>query len=81
MPVVQKFLLILVLMQHDGSFTYEKTLSDSGCPPRELIMINMNTRQKPVNLCRGMAHAFQYYLREDRQRDRNIRTDFGETWR
>ncbi len=46
MPVVQKFLLILVLMQHDGSFTYEKTLIDSGCPPRELIMINMNTRQK-----------------------------------
>lgn len=46
MAVVQKFLLIIVLMHQDGSFTYEKTLSDVNCPPRELIMINMNTRQK-----------------------------------
>tara|TARA_B100001250_G_scaffold413717_2_gene448782 strand:+ start:2807 stop:3013 length:207 start_codon:yes stop_codon:yes gene_type:complete len=46
MAVVQKFLMILVLMNADGSFTYEKTLVDGGCPPAELILMNMNARQK-----------------------------------
>lgn len=46
MEVIQKFLMILVILNHDGTFTFEKTLVDSGCPPAELIMINMNTRQQ-----------------------------------
>jgi hypothetical protein len=46
MEIIQKFLLILVTLNHDGSFSYEKTLVNDGCPPAELITINMNTRQK-----------------------------------
>ena len=33
-------------MHPDGSLTYEKTIVDGGCPPPELIMMNMNARQK-----------------------------------
>jgi hypothetical protein len=46
MPIIQKFLLILVLMHTDGSFTFEKTLVNGGCPSPEIIMMNMNVRQK-----------------------------------
>lgn len=46
MAVVQKFLLILVLMHTDGSFTFEKRLVDGGCPPPESILMIMNSRRK-----------------------------------
>ena len=45
MAVIQKFLLILVMMHPDGSFTIEKTLADVNCPPQETIMMLMNARQ------------------------------------
>ena len=45
MPVIQKFLLILVLMHTDGSFTFEKTLVNGGCPPPETILMLMNARR------------------------------------
>ena len=45
MAVIQKFLLILVLMHTDGSFTYEKTLVNGGCPPKETILMLMNARR------------------------------------
>jgi hypothetical protein len=46
MPVIQKFLLILVLMHTDGSFTFEKRLVDGGCPPPELILMLMESRRE-----------------------------------
>ena len=46
MPVIQKFLMILVLYHADGTFTYEKTLVDHGCPPIEIIQMNMNIRRE-----------------------------------
>ncbi len=46
MPVVQKFLLILVLMHTDGSFTFEKKLVDGGCPPPEVILMLMDSRRE-----------------------------------
>ena len=45
MAVIQKFLMILVLYHADGTFTYEKTLVDGGCPPIELVQMNMNARR------------------------------------
>lgn len=45
MPIIQKFLLILVLMNHDGSFTFEKTLVNNGCPPPETILMLMDARR------------------------------------
>tara|TARA_Y100000401_G_scaffold116885_2_gene123807 strand:- start:202 stop:429 length:228 start_codon:yes stop_codon:yes gene_type:complete len=45
MAVIQKFLMILVLYHADGTFTYEKTLVDGGCPPIELVQMNMNVRR------------------------------------
>ena len=45
MPVIQKFLLILILMNSDGSFTFEKNLVDGGCPPPETILMLMNARR------------------------------------
>ena len=46
MAVIQKFLWIVVLLHTDGSFSFEKRLVDGGCPPREIVMINMDMRQK-----------------------------------
>jgi len=46
MPVIQKFLLILVLMHTDGSFTFEKTLVNGGCPSTETILMLMNARRE-----------------------------------
>ena len=46
MPVIQKFLLILALLHHDGTYTFEQTLVSGGCPPQEFIMMNMEARQK-----------------------------------
>lgn len=45
MEVIQKFLLILVLMDFDGSFTTEEHILDGACPPKELIIATMMQRE------------------------------------
>ena len=32
-------------MHTDGSFTFEKTLVNGGCPPTESILMSMNARR------------------------------------
>ena len=39
-------LLIIAIFHHDGTYSFEQTLVSGGCPPREMIMMNMEIRQK-----------------------------------
>ena len=58
MPVIQKFLLILILMNSDGSFTFEKNLVGGGCPPPETILMLMNARRDKGEFVDWDGHCF-----------------------
>lgn len=64
MAVIQKFLMILVLYHADGTFTYEKTLVDGGCPPIELVQMNMNARRNKGEFVDYDGKCFALHFRK-----------------